>query len=147
MNNRSRSTLFLIEQLIVIAVFAVCAAACTKILTSAYFSTKDSRDLSNAIHAAESCAESFKATGGDFAETAKILGGSSSAGGSSAAVIYYNERWLSCNENEALYKLRLNETMVDDEYLSEATLSIEKITGEVIISFPVAARLQEGGAE
>jgi len=44
MVRRSRSTLFLMEQLIVIAVFAICAAACVKILTTSYFMAKQTRD-------------------------------------------------------------------------------------------------------
>ena len=143
MNNRSRSTLFLIEQLIVIAVFALCAAACTRILTAAYFSARDSRDMSNALHAAESAAESYKATGGDIGKVAEIMGGiSGSVDGSKAAIVYYDDQWFVCSEGNASYKLLLvNERLLtDDAQLLSGELSVEKLSGEAILAFTVAAR-------
>ena len=74
MNTRSKSTLFLIEQLIVIAVFAISAAACITILTSAYFTSVESRDIKNAILVAENVAETFKATNGSPESIAGLLG-------------------------------------------------------------------------
>ena len=142
MNVRSRSTLFLIEQLIVIAIFALCAAACAKILTAAYFSAADSRDLSNALHIAESGAESFKATGGDTGKVAEILGGvSGSVDGADAAIVYYNDRWLACGEDSACYRLRLIKGAPDTGGGRPVygELSIEKLTGEPIIALTVAA--------
>ena len=142
MNNRSRSTLFLIEQLIVIAVFALCSAACVRILVDSYFTAINSRDLSNALLAAESGAESFKATGGNVGLVAELMGGvSGSVGGSDAAVVYYDDHWNVCGESGASYKLSLvcNEPAVSAR-LFEGELSVEKITGEGLISLTVIAR-------
>ena len=105
MNTRSRATLFLIEQLIVIAVFAICAAACVKILTSAYFTANESRDTSNAILIAENGAEVFKAVSGDLGRTAEILGGvPANVDGSDAAVVYYDNHWRNCGEENAVFR-------------------------------------------
>ena len=142
MNNRSRSTLFLIEQLIVIAVFALCAAACVRILADSYFTANNSRDLSNALLVAESGAESFKATGGDIDLIAGLMGGNTdSFRGSPAAVIYYDKQWNVCSEGSAYYKLLLvcNEP-AERPALMEGELSVEKITGEELIFLTVVAR-------
>ena len=94
MTQKSKSTLFLIEQLIVIAVFAICAAACVSILTAAYFYTNDSSATSNAIIKAESAAEVFKATGGDVYAVADIMGGSAFFDVTSdKLLIAYNSDW------------------------------------------------------
>ena len=59
---RSRSTLFLMEQLIAIAVFAICAAVCVKILFVAHQKTVDAVDTRYALIIAENAAEIFKAS-------------------------------------------------------------------------------------
>jgi len=143
MNNRSRSTLFLIEQLIVIAVFAICAAACTRILAAAYFTASDSRDTSRAILAAENGAETFKATGGDARLIAQILGGvSDRIDGSAAAIVYFDKDWHISDFENAFYRLIMvcGEPADEAPFLLTGDLSVEKLTGEVIIAFPVAVR-------
>ena len=145
MTHRSKSTLFLIEQLIVIAVFAICAVACISILTSAYFTAGDSAATSQAILAAESGAEVFKATGGDFEELVNILGGIGEIAGSGNTVItiYYNDAWQACTQGNASYVLSF---AIDAPRVSRGIslysgeLTVEKITGEELVSFPVAAR-------
>ena len=144
MNSRSRSTLFLIEQLIVIAVFALCAAACVRILADSYFTVNNSRDLSNALLAAESGAESFKATGGDVSKVAELMAGETDRiGGKPAAVVYYNDQWRVCGERSASYRLSLTcDDPAQIPALLEGNLTVAKITGEKLISFTVMARSQ-----
>ena len=140
---RSKSSLFLMEQIIVIAVFSVCAAACVKILTASYYTAKDTRDMGNAILAAENAAECYKARQGDFGKVAAILGGSVENSGSSASVVvYFNKEWRVCEQKDAAYVMRIIENLpargagtmasgkltVDRTYESETTL----------VSFPVA---------
>jgi hypothetical protein len=136
------------EQLIVIAVFAICAAACVKILSASFFISKETRDVSNAILVAESGAECFRFAGGDIDKVAAILGGQSgSIDDSAAAIVYYDEGWVTCGEGNALYRLYLtsNETGGDSPNLISGKLTVEKITGEELLTFPVAA-VAKGGA-
>jgi len=148
MTHRSKSTLFLIEQLIVIAVFAICAVACISILTAAYFNANDSNARSNAILKAEGAAEVFKATGDDMNAIRDILGGTSGVRYNYPGVtVYYDSAWQISNENNASYILHigyypsgLNDTLVI------ADLTVDKITGEQLIAFPLAARKDRGGA-
>ena len=145
MKERSKSTLFLMEQLIVIAVFALCAAACVRILASSYLMAVESRDKLNAIRAAESGAECFKAVSGDAVKLAEIIGGTyENIDGSAMVVVYYNNEWDVCDmtDQNVRYILRL---VIDDSAeqlstLSSGELIIEKSTGERIIAIPVAAR-------
>ena len=145
MTHRSKSTLFLIEQLIVIAVFAICAVACISILTAAYFNASDSKATSRAILAAESTAEAFKATGGDFEELISVLGGIGgiAQAGNTSITIYYNDAWQVSTSGNASYVLNL---LVDPPRVSQGyslytgDLTVEKITGEELVAFPVSAR-------
>ena len=149
MTQRSKSTLFLIEQLIVTAVFAICAAACISILTAAYFYATDSQSSGNAILKAESAAEIFKATGGDIIVTAEILGGAAEttgAGQSGAvyATVYYNHSWHISNESNASFVLRISAAGTSYPslgiILSSGDITVERITGEQLVAFPIAAR-------
>ena len=152
MINRSKSTLFLIEQLIVIAVFAICAVACISILAAAYFNANDSGAVSNALLKAESGAEVFKATGGDLFATGDIIGNPDSAGygafrletGPSKLGIFYNKDWQLCEPGDASFILSIvtdaNGSNTSDLQLITGTLTVERITGEELVAFPVVAR-------
>jgi len=148
MTNRSKSTLFLIEQLIVIAVFAICAVACISILTASYFYANDGSAVSNAIIKAESGAEVFKVTGSDFTAAADILGGSitsetSAAGGVSVLSVYYDSSWQICSESNASYVLHLVIESVQgtaDFEVITGRVTVGRISGEELISLKAAAR-------
>jgi len=138
------------EQLIVIAVFSVCAAACVKILTSSYFTAKDTRDISNAILAAENGAECFKAKSGDMGKIAGLLGGSTGSVGSKPAVfVYYDAGWSVCGEKEAVYMMRIvsDTSGSGNEALESGELSVDRINEHetTLISIPVAVAVDRRG--
>ena len=154
MMQRSKSTLFLIEQLVVIAVFAICAVACISILSAAYFNANDSGAVSNALLKAESGAEVFKATGGDLLATGEIIGGPGSAGHGvfrissepSELSVFYSKEWQLCEPGDASFLMIL---VVDNNNISNepngpvfitGNLTVERITGEELVAFPIVAR-------
>lgn len=76
MNRRSaNSGIFLIELVIAILVFAVCAAVCMRVFADARLMTQESLELSRGVMEAESAAECYKAANGDLAGTAALYGG------------------------------------------------------------------------
>ena len=130
------------EQLIVVATFAICAAACIKILSASYFMASETRDINNAIQVAESGAECYKAVSGDIGKMARLLGGNAvSIEGAAAAVMYYDKDWKACNEQNACYMLRLVSGNTETQALLSVELSVEKLTGEEILAFPVAVHV------
>ena len=155
MSTRSKSTLFLIEQLIVIAVFAISAAACITILTSAYFTSVESRDTKNAILVAENVAETFKATNGSPDSITKVLGGESSNvtinnNNYIQTTIYYNNNWQVTNEENASYTLFLTQeiqTPGSSQSLIKGNIIVNKVMGDEILSFPVAVTVPGRGGE
>ena len=143
-NRRSRSALFLMEQLIVVAVFALCAEACVRILTASYFMATETRDLSNALRTAESAAECYKAVSGDIGKLAEVLGGSEGYDGTGAAIIYYDNDWLVCDANDAMFMLRVVGGLPNAGLptLLSGDLTIEKVTeepSETIVALKLAA--------
>ena len=144
MNKRGglKSSLFLMEQLIVILIFALCAAICVKIFVSSYIIASDSKDLNHALLIAESGAECYKAAAGDMESTARILGGSLQGAGA-ALTVFYDDKWRVCGDNEAAYVLRMTDQTAADAFVSllRSDLSVEKIAGpETLIAFSVAVR-------
>ena len=144
MINRSKSTLFLIEQLIVIAVFAICAAACISILTNAFFMARDSRDISNALLVGESVAESFKAASGDFDRAAQLSGASTvRIDGTEAIIMFFDSHWQVSTESEAEYVLHLkpDNHSTQNPNLLTTSLTVTRISGDNLITFPLAVRI------
>jgi len=148
MTNRSKSTLFLIEQLIVIAVFAICAVACISILTAAYFNANDSKALSHAVLKAESAAEVFKVTGDDFSAMADILGGTTTVtglgtAGVSVVAVYYDNTWKVSSETNAYYVLNLiieSVQNIGNHDLIQGNVNVGKVTGEEILTLKVSVK-------
>ena len=142
MKSRSRATLFLIEQLIVIAVFALSAAACARILTAAYFDASTAKDLSYAILAAENGADSYKATNGDLGSVARLLGGATgTVDGSTAVIVHYDKDWQVTNESEATYRLTLQNGTQESELVIRGELTVVKFSGstaDTILEITVA---------
>ncbi|MCL2226516.1 MAG: hypothetical protein FWB97_02660 [Oscillospiraceae bacterium] len=146
MRHHSKATLFLIEQLIVIAIFAICAAVCISIFANAYFMARDSRDISNALLAAESVAESFKAVSGDFLSAADISGGwAETVDGADAIIVFFDSNWRVSDESEAQYILRLvRDNPPKHTGLLTSELTVSRTGGGNLVTFPVAVRLQAG---
>lgn len=62
-HTQQRSSLFLLELIINLFLFVICAAVCVGILLYARGLSTESRDLTNAVYMAQSAAEEWKATG------------------------------------------------------------------------------------
>jgi len=140
-SGRSRSTLFLLEQLIVITIFAVCASVCVKIFIESFLIANKARDINHALSAAKNAAECFKIYG-DPGKTAAVLSGREHASGVPYAAVYYDAKWRVTDAAEAAYVLRLRNVPDNKTVrLLLCEISVKKITGEELIRLTVAARL------
>ena len=124
------------EQIIVILVFAVCAAVCVRLFFASYTMTNESSDINNALLAAKNGAECYKAAGGDADKVAELLAGVSD--GTSVAV-YYDNNWQACQADSAAYVMSFSNDP-DEPLINLSDISVAKITGEEIIDLTVAAR-------
>jgi len=125
------------EQVIVILVFAFCAAVCVGVFVNSYLITAESKDKTNALIAMESWAESYKAFSGDLVKTADALG-AAHPDKEDALIVYYDKKWRMCDENEAVYCLKIIKKGLTLPILCDIITT--KKSGEEIVSFTVAAR-------
>lgn len=135
-----KSALFLMEQLIAIFTFTLCAAVCIKIFTASYTLSGNSRDINNAIFIAECGAEGYKAVNGNFEKAALILSGNIE-GADNAIYVYYNASLQTCKMDEAVYILKITRDFSQaSASLQVGNISVQKTRGDEIITFSVAAR-------
>ena len=146
MDGRSKATLFLMEQLVVIAVFAICAAVCVYILAISYLMTVDSVDTRNALLVAESAAESHKAFGGDLNQIAGIMYGHDALTDSlfqDGLRIYYCSDWQLVNRDLADFVLHLEHTAVESSVLLADITVSRLLTGDELVRLTVGVRRAE----
>ena len=108
---RSKTSLFLIEIVIMILIFSVSAAICLEIFAYSKTLSEESAALSEGSLLVQTAAESFKATG-DIAEAGAIIGAEDSAG---TYCVYYNKAMEPCDEPEASYILKIIQVIGDNE--------------------------------
>lgn len=102
----SGAALFLMELIVAIGIFSAAAAVCVQLFARAALISRQSADLSHATFCAQSAAESFKAAGGDTAQTLLLLGEGGLAGG--VLTVAYDRDWLpGAPGGQAAYLLTL----------------------------------------
>ena len=134
--NRSRanSSIFLIELVIVILIFSLCAAITMRVFAGAHQMTRESEALSRGVIAAQSAAECYKAASGDTERTAMLAGGVQDG---DTVRIYYGSDWSRVQENAAYVV-----TLVKDSGYAEicvAPLLSDGGTGQTIYAITVKA--------
>ncbi len=128
LKSRSKSSLFLMELIIVLMFFSLCAATCMQIFANAKVKTDYSRDLTNAAFAAESVAEVYKALDGDLEATASKCDGEAVSDG--VIEIYYDKDWNPTAQDGAVYVMTVTETETED--IEKAFIEVDDVEGENI---------------
>ena len=127
------------ELLVVVTVFAVCAAICVKILAVSHLMTTNAVDTRNALLVAESAAESHKAFGGDTARLAEILNGY--ANGADTVRVFYCSDWQPGSIENADFILELITHSADNTAVIFADITVSRVvTGDELISLTAAVR-------
>lgn len=102
----SKTGLFLMEIIIMLLFFTLCAAVCMRMFAAAQVNSDYSRDLSEASLRAQSVAECYKAAEGDLGATAELLGLGQDALAGETLTIYYDPAWEPGeSREEAAYTL------------------------------------------
>jgi len=131
------------EQLVVILVFAICAAACVRIFVGSYLMAGNSRDLKNALQLAETMIECYKATSGDLEQVGEILNAPVPEYSTAGVQFFFAADLLPCSgRSTAAYILSIVERNED----STATLRVSDLLvsdreGNQLISLEVAVRM------
>lgn len=93
----SKSTLFLMELVIVLFFFALCAAICVSVFGSAQQMARDSHSLSDGVMAARSAASCYKSAEGDLEQTMVLLDGQWDGRN---GIVYYDKKWQPVHQKE-----------------------------------------------
>lgn len=128
LKSRSKSSLFLMELIIVLLFFSLCAATCMQIFANAKVKTDYSRDLTNAAFAAESVAEVYKSCDGDLSAVADKCDGVATS--DTVMEIYYDADWVPSTKGVATFVMTVTETETDT--IEKAFIEIDKVDGENI---------------
>lgn len=105
----AKSSLFLMEMMVVILFFALTSAICVHLFVQSYQSAKHSEALTNGVLQAQSTAEVYKSTAGDLGQTATLLGAAWSA--DKELTLAYDAHWQPTEEDAAAaYVLTMSES-------------------------------------
>lgn len=86
----SKSTLFLMELVVVLLFFSLCAAICVSLFGTAQQMARDSHSLSDSVVAARSAASCYKSAEGDGQQVMTMLDGQWDQ---QIGIVYYDKRW------------------------------------------------------
>jgi len=89
----TKTSLFLIELMISLLLFAFCAAICVQIFYASNKRTNSAENLSKAVFHATTVAELYKASGGDIEAVSKSFEVSQSFYANGVLSIYFDENW------------------------------------------------------
>ncbi|NLF79899.1 MAG: hypothetical protein GX572_01755, partial [Clostridia bacterium] len=120
-----KSTLFLLEQILAILVFAITAAVCVHLFVGSHLAAKANTELNYALLAAQNSAEVFKAAQGDWQLTADLLDVQPQAIVADTKIqVAYDKTWQPCPITDAAYLLELAPVYSDISGLSRAQITV-----------------------
>ena len=130
------------EQVIVITVFAICAAICVNILSYSFSLTSNAVDTRSALLVAENAAESHKAFRGDIVRMAQSLGGDDTlASNEGALTVFFDSDWLISGESGASFALSVMQRGEGAVILADITVSRLADSNDMITLTAAARRL------
>ena len=130
---RSKAPLALIEQAIMLLVFALAAVLCLRAFVWADRQSDVNASRDRAMLQAQTAAETLKYCRGDYSEAAKMAGGEWDGKSWS---IGYDETWNVTDEDE-LYLLQVVPNEGKLEYLGQAEVEV-RMNGEELVRLPVS---------
>lgn len=146
---RSKSSLFLMELIIVLMFFSLSAAICMKVFAISKVKTDSARDLAQASFAAESFAEVYKEYHGDMGKVGEYYSVKSATSETKKMVFFYDSEWNRITDGgEAVYSMNISTDR--DKNLLRASINVvrvDKENAESIIEIVAATTKDVAGGE
>ena len=128
---KNKTPLVIMEQTIMILVFALAAAVCMQVFVYSDKLTRLNQQRDNAVITAQNTAEMLKYSGGE-AEFS----------------IYYDQNWQPVSEQKnAVYQLEIIHTENEDPLLWKAIIKISRSDNTMLFELPVAGQRWEVPAD
>ncbi len=99
---KSKTSLFLMELIITILLFAACGAVCVRLFVTSHVMTKETVELNEAVSIAQGFAEVMRGTDGDIASVLEQYP-TAVHGGEGFFEVFYDEDFNVCQYSEAAY--------------------------------------------
>ena len=99
---KSKTSLFLMELIITILLFAACGAVCVRLFVTSYVMTQDTVELNEAVSIAQGFAEVMRGTDGDIESVLEHYP-SAVRGGDGFFEVFYDEDFNVCEFSNASY--------------------------------------------
>lgn len=129
-----KATLFLMELVLVIFFFSICAAICVNIFGSVQTMADNSENVSRAAVEARSAASCFKAAEGDLEQTALLLNGVET---DDSVLVYFDKNWNRTDAAEtAWYAVQLKQRTKPGE-ADVYILQLDTASDNILFSIPV----------
>lgn len=116
----SKSSLFIMELIIVVLFFSICAAICIQVFSTAQVISVRGKAITNGALNVQNMAEVYKASAGDFEETAEILGGTVE---NNTVAIYFNKQWEQTSKEESEYVILMEEIESSEAKITATSIS------------------------
>lgn len=134
MEQKSKSHLALMEQAIMILVFAFAAAICVQAFQKADATSKELAARDRAVNYSQTVAETVKSVHGDLESAAGILGGIAKE---DKLLFWYDNEWNRVSKEGAAYELCLMVTETS-AYLEKSQLIVTELKkSKVLFALPV----------
>ena len=138
---KSKSSLFLMEFIITLLLFAVCAAICMKLFAAADTLSKKTEELNNAVACAQGFAEVMRGTDGTIDSIVKHYP-ESVKGNEGFFEVFYDGDFIECSYDEAKYVSDI--TLVPNGAIQNMEVKIVRLSDyEEIYSITVTKYMDE----
>ena len=133
---KSKAPLALMEQLVMVLVFALAAALCVQVFVLAGQTSRRNESRDRAVVEAQNAAEVLKGLHGDYEAACAAWGG---AWNGTMWGISYDARWEPEEDGaQAAYHLLVMPADSGTEFLGAASVSVYGADGELLVTLPVA---------
>lgn len=135
----TKSGLFMIELLIAVGVFTLCAAVCVGLFVRAEVMSRESADLTRMTTEARNIVECWKAAGGDLERAAELCGATVEQG---TLVLRFDERWERVDAVGGAAFFALLEPAGADGWVSASLRVVSGDDGETLLDWSGLAALE-----
>ena len=132
---KSKATVAMMEQLVMVLVLALAAALCLQVFVLADHISRTCEAQDHAVLAAQSAAETVKGVAGDCAQAAEHFGGNWDG---QAWIISYDASWQQSSEADAAYHVLVVPAESGQDLLGAANITVESMDGDALFQLSVA---------
>ena len=132
---RNKAPLALMEQLVMVLVFALAAALCVQAFVLADNRSREMENRDRALLEAQNAVETLKSCGGDYRAAAQLCRGTWE---DTAVQVFYDEAWQTVEEDRAVYTLTIAPAASGHPLLGRAEVLVYETEGGQLCTLPAA---------